>query len=46
MQKAEIALILTLSTVAAWPWLKKLFTWKSALILVLGGLSLWQMFKA
>lgn len=46
MQKTEIALILILSTVAAWPWLKKLFTWKSALILALGGVVLWQMVKA
>ncbi|WP_164485755.1 hypothetical protein [Pseudomonas chlororaphis] len=40
-------IVLTLLTAAlAWPWLKKLFTWKSALILVLGGISLWQIFKA
>lgn len=45
MQKAEIALILTLATLAAWPWLKRLFTWKSALVLALGGGALWRLVK-
>ncbi len=46
MQKIEIAVILILCTVAVWPSLKKLFTWKSVLILALGGFAFWQMVKA
>lgn len=46
MKKIEIALIVIFCTLMAWPWLKRLVTWKSALILVLGGGALWRLVKA